>query len=109
MDREKLERWNAILDDLFARVEEKKQNKPQVKKEIEPEIVEETNRKFDFEKMAFERLKTKIGDSKITLREYHRLMGAWFCLKKGDSRTLLHTLKSRFPIDSNNKLVWLSQ
>jgi hypothetical protein len=106
MNREQLERWNAILDDLFAKVEEKKQSKPQPKQEVEPEIIE-TDKKFDFEKMAFERLKTKIGDSKITLGEYYRLMGAWFCLKKGDSRTLLQTFKSRFPIDSNNRLVWL--
>jgi len=63
--------------------------------------------KFDFEKNAFERLKKRIGGSRISLREYNRLIGVYYSMKKSDSRLLLASLKMRFPIRSDNKYVWI--
>ena len=102
-DDKKLTEWIAILEDIERRAEEMRRNGGPVY-----ELREVSEPRFDFEKLAFERLRKKIGDSRIDMREYHRLGGLWYSLRRSESRQLLASLKKRFPIESDNKHVWIS-
>ena len=96
----KYDRWNAILDGLYTRAEELREQKVQ----IAPEIAQSG---FDFEKIAFERLKIRLEQSKISIREYYRLCGLLYSLRKAEARQLLKSLTARFPVESDNKSVWI--
>ena len=98
-DETKYERWIAILDDIYARADELKRNPTATHSPPEP--------RFDFELIAFERLKAKIADSKITIREYYRLCGCFYSLRKYESRQLLNSLVMRFPMKTDHKHVWI--
>src|SRR3989339_475431 len=88
-DPDKYKKWIAILDDLETRAKQLKEQKK------DPLYGITERKRFDFEKIAFERLKNKIGNSEITLKEYYRLIGVWYSLKKIESRNLLLTLKKK--------------
>lgn len=103
MDPEnKYARWTAILDDLYARADELKQSKHMPGNKDNKELENWGSPHVD-------RLKAKIGDSKITLREYYRLIGAWYSLKKVQSRQVLTSISAKFNLRSNNRYVWISK
>lgn len=101
MNESKYDRWIAILDGIYARAEELKREQ---KAPITHEIAESG---FDFEKLAFDRLKTRLEQSEISIREYYRLCGLLYSLKKHDARQLLKALVGRFPIKTDYKRIWL--
>ncbi|MCX6771538.1 MAG: hypothetical protein NTX79_05785 [Candidatus Micrarchaeota archaeon] len=102
-DESKYDRWITILDGIYARAEELKRDR---KAQNMPEIAESG---FDFEKIAFERLKTRLEQSKINIREYYRLCGLLYSLRKSEARQLLKALTVRFPITTDYKSVWLTR
>ena len=102
IDDKKLTGWIAILEDIERRAEEMRRNGAPIY-----ELRDVSEPRFDFEKLAFERLRNRIGDSKIDIREYNRLCGLLYSLKKSESRMLLASLKKRFPVESNNQNVWI--
>jgi len=97
----KYARWNTILDGIYARAEELKRGQKA------PITQENAQSGFDFEKLAFERLETRLEQSKISIREYYRLCGLLYSLKKHDARRLLKALVGRFPIKTDYQQVWL--
>ena len=102
LPHEKYDEWIAILDGIYAQAEELERNpKPTsaFSEKIEP--------RFDFEKLAFERLRDRIGNTKITIREYYRLCGLIYSLKKVESRQLLKSLIERFPVETDYQRVWI--
>lgn len=100
-DESKYGRWIATLDGIYARAEELKRGQ---KTPITQEIAESG---FDFERLVFERLKTRLEQSEISIREYYRLCGVLYSLKKHDARQLLKALACRFPIKTDYHHVWL--
>lgn len=105
-DSKKYAEWNKILDELFLRAQELKDQKKSIEPIPSVMVPYNADNHFDFEKMVFERLKPKVIDSRITLREYYRLMGAWFSLKKVQSRQVLLFLVTRFNLKTNNRHIW---
>ena len=99
----KYERWICILDDLYARAEKLKRSPIVTTNHSECHEL-----KFDFEKIAFERLKIRLEKSKISIREYYRLCGLLYSLRKSEARQLLVALKERFQIESDNRYVWIN-
>jgi len=97
----KYDKWIAILDSIYARAEELKREQ---KAQIAPEIAQSD---FDFEKIAFERLKIRLEQSKISIREYYRLCGLLYSLRKSESRQLLKALMARFPVGTDYLTVWI--
>ena len=102
-DETKYDRWIAILGSIYARAEELKRDR---KAQNMPEIAESG---FDFEKLAFGRLKTRLEQSKISIREYYRLCGLLYSLRKAEARQLLKSLTRRFPVATDYKNVWLTR
>ena len=96
----KYDRWIAILDSLYARAEELREQKA-------PNAPEIAQSDFDFEKIAFERLKIRLEQSKISIREYYRLCGLLYSLRKSESRQLLKALMARFPVGTDYLTVWI--
>ena len=98
----KYDEWNAILDRLYSHAKEPKCNPA-------PNTQEIAESSFDFEKIAFERLKIRLEQSKISIREYYRLCGLLYSLRKGESRRLLAALMRRFPVKSDGQRVWIAE
>ncbi len=104
MDERKYDEWIAILDNIYARAEELKR-----KPKSSFSFPEKTESQFDFERLAFERLKNRMENKKITIREYYRFCGALYSLKKAESRQLLRSLLGRFPIETDYQKVWIKE
>lgn len=64
---------------------------------------------FDFPLIMYRRLTERFGEqAEIDRREFYRIVGLLFKLRKHESRLLLHEFRSRFGVEFDSKTIRFS-